>query len=96
MKPQPGPTASRAFRSTEMVQKYIFGHPSDDRPLRALLNFRVRKPNIAKKISKKCIIMSISISNCFGQPWVGCKQSLLEISPSLLLIELVIYVMFFL
>jgi hypothetical protein len=39
---QPGPTASRAFRSTEELEIINFGHPSDDWPLRTLLSFRDR------------------------------------------------------
>jgi hypothetical protein len=46
---QPGPTASRAFRSKEL--KIInFGHPSDDWP--TLLNFRDRT---AKRIDLRAI-----------------------------------------
>jgi hypothetical protein len=42
---QPGPTAQRAFQSTEELEIINFGHLSDGWPLRTLLSFRDRTPS---------------------------------------------------
>jgi hypothetical protein len=42
---QPGPTAVRAFRSTDEPVIINFGHPSYDWPWRPVLSFRDRKPS---------------------------------------------------
>jgi hypothetical protein len=57
---QPGLTAYRANHIMEELDKKIFGHPSDDRPMRMLLNFCDHMPRALTKGPLEWMIFNVN------------------------------------
>ncbi|RVE43286.1 hypothetical protein evm_012045 [Chilo suppressalis] len=84
---QLGPTALRTFRSTEELGITSFGHPSNDGPLRKLLNFNDRRQNALTTCALKLLDSSqtfIHIMNCCivtarWRKWLAHSAAIVEV-----------------